>query len=279
MLPRIVDGASRVLGIVGDPIAQVRSPPLWSALFRHNGMNAICVPFHIFAPALPAFVDGLRGVENLIGLLVTIPHKTAAARIADELTPRARKIGTSNLLRPMPDRKWEGDNLDGLGFTRALAAAGQRIAGRRALVVGAGGVGSAIAFALAEEGAAHVAIFDVDADRAGDLSRRIETDGGVGSSVVPPKAAGFDLVVNATPLGMKPGDNMPIDLTGLAPGSLVGDVVISETPTPLLRAAQTLGCHVQPGAAMTDHQVAAMAEFLGLSGGDWSVAAIQAALA
>ena len=277
MLPPIVDGATRLLGIAGDPIAQVRSPPMWSALFRYNNMNAVCVPFHVRPPDLAGFLAGLRAAENVIGLLVTIPHKIAAAKLAGVLTDRARKVGTANILRPLPEGRWEADTLDGLGFVRALEADKQTIAGRRALVVGAGGVGSAIAFALAEAGASSVAISDIDAARAKALTQRIAVMTGVSSAVAPARAEGFDLIVNASPLGMRAEDPLPLDLTGLTPETIVGDVVIGRELTPILKAARDRGCHVQLGAAMTDNQVAAMADFLGLTSGDWSVAAIRAA--
>jgi shikimate dehydrogenase len=279
VLPRIVDGATRLLGIVGDPVAQVRSPPLWSALFRYNKINAICVPFHVHPPEFSRFVDGLRTAHNLLGLFVTIPHKLAAARHADVLTPRARKVGTANLLRPLPDGGWEGDMVDGFGFVSALRAGGQRIEGRRAIVVGAGGVGSAIAFALAEAGVASVAVADIDAERAEALSFRITQLAGVKSFVSKAQAEGFDLIVNASPLGMRAEDPLPVDLSGLTADAIVGDVVISQELTPLLRAARSRGCHVQEGSEMTDHQGAAMAEFVGLKTGDWSPEAIRAAMA
>ncbi len=277
MLPRIVDGATKLLGIVGDPVAQVRSPPLWSALFRYNKINAICVPFHVVPADLAGFLNGLRAAGNVIGLYVTIPHKPEAARLAAALTPRARMIGAANLLRPLTQGGWEGDMLDGVGFVRALRAGGQRIEGRCALVVGAGGAGSAIAFALAEAGVTSIAIADIDTSRAEALSRRIEAMAGVPSRVGPAKAEGFDLIVNASPMGMRADDPMPLDLHGLRACSIVGDVVVSAMSTPLLNTARALGCHVQPGAAMTDHQGAAMAEFLGLQIGDWSPEAIRAA--
>ena len=274
----MIEGGTRILGIVGDPVAQVRSPPLWGALFRYNNVNAVCVPFHVPPSGLAQFVAGFRAVENAIGLLVTVPHKIVAARLAGALTDRARKVGTANILRPLPDGRWEGDTLDGLGFVRALEAGGHRVSGRRALVVGAGGVGSAIAFALAEAGAARVALADIDAERARALSQRIMVLTGVASSVVPATGAGFDLIVNASPLGMRDGDAMPVDLTGVTAEAIVGDVVISRELTPVLKAAREIGCPVQPGAAMTDHQVAAMADFLELTAGEWGVAAVRAAM-
>ena len=252
---------------------------LWSALFRYNNINAICVPFHVRSADLARFVSGLRTAENVLGLFVTIPHKIAAAALADTLTPRARNIGGANLLRPRPGGGWDGDMLDGLGFVQALLAAGQTVEARRALVVGAGGVGRAIAFALAEAGAASVAVADIEAGRADALSRRLVALSGVPSVVSPARAEGFDLIVNASPMGMRPGDPLPLDLTGLTAAAIVGDVVISAELTPILSAAQALGCHVQPGSAMTDHQGAAMADFLGLESGDWTPAAIRGAMA
>jgi shikimate dehydrogenase len=274
----LITGATRLLGIVGDPIAQVRSPPLWTALFRRNGIDAVCVPFHVHPPALPGFIDGLGAARNLIGLIVTVPHKAAAAAHAGSLTARAKMVGTANLLRPLPGGGWEGDILDGEGFVGALRADNQTIAGRKALVVGAGGVGSAIAFALAEAGVASLALADIDAARAGALASRITSQTSVSTGVAAARAAGFDLVVNASPIGMRPDDPMPIDLTGLSPSAIVADVVIKEGLTPVLSAARQKGCHVQRGAAMTDHQIAGMAAFLGLDQGDWSPEAIAAAI-
>lgn len=274
----LITGATRLLGIVGDPIAQVRSPPLWTALFKRNGIDAVCVPFHVQPPALAGFIDGLGVARNLIGLIVTVPHKAAAAAHAGTLTARARMVGTANLLRPLPGGGWEGDILDGEGFVRALRADQQTIAGRKALVVGAGGVGSAIAFALAEANVASLAIADIDAARAGALAGRITKLTRVPAGVAAARAEGFDLVVNASPIGMRADDPMPIDLTGLTAPAIVADVVIKDGLTPVLTEARRAGCHIQRGAAMTDHQIAGMAAFLGLEHGDWSPEAIAAAI-
>ncbi len=273
-----LDGALRVLPIVGDPVAQVRSPAVWNALFPRNGIHAMCVPFHVKPDDLTGFIRGLRAAVNVLGLIVTIPHKAAAAVAAGTLTERARKVGTANLLRPIAGGRWEGDILDGEGFVRALAADGRSPNGLRALVAGAGGVGSAIAFALAEAGAARVDIADIDAARATALTQRLALLARVPASVVAAKGAGYDLIVNASPLGMRADDPMPIDLSGLTGREIVGDVVISAVDTPVLAAAKALGCHTQPGSAMTDHQIAGMAAFMGLTTGDWSPEAVRAAI-
>ena len=272
MMDKIVDGSTQILGIVGDPIRQVRAPEVWSALFRTNGFNAICVPLHVKPSELEAFLAGLRTVQNLIGLIVTIPHKPAAARLADALTERARRVQSVNLMRREAEGRWTGDIVDGVGFVQGLKSSGQRLEGRRALVVGSGGVGNAIAFAIAEAGAASVRVADIVADRASNLARRLEA-AGTPSGTAPASAAGFDLVVNASPIGMKADDPLPVDCTELASDALVGDVVVHPQITPLLAEARRRGCHVQPGTVMMDHQLTAMAEFLGFPDGDYSPAA------
>ena len=272
-MQKIVDGATQLLPIVGDPIRQVRSPEVLSALFRLNGFNAVCVPAHVAPPDLPKFVAGLRIVRNVMGFIATIPHKQAVIALLDGLTPRSRRVGSANVVRREADGSWTGDIVDGLGFVKGLIRSGQRIEGRRALVVGSGGVGNAIAFAIAEAGAASVHVADVLAERAVDLARRLEASG-TPSGVAPAAAKGFDLVVNASPLGMKAGDPIPIDCAGLSGDAIVGDVVVEPQITPLLAAARERGCHVQPGTVMMDNQLAAMREFFGFPEGDYSPEAI-----
>lgn len=274
---KIVDGATGVFGIVGDPITQVRAPEVWSALFRANGVNALCVPFHVSPDGLPTFLAGLHSVQNLLGLIVTIPHKPAAARYAARLTERARKVGSANLMRRERDGGWTGDIVDGIGLVGGLLAAGQRVAGRRALVVGSGGVGRAIAFAIAEFGAASVHVYDVIPARADDLAAALAASGTV-SGIAPPAASSFDLVVNASPLGMKPNDPVPIDPAGLDRNAIAADVVVHPPMTPWLTAAAACGCHVQPGTVMMDHQLVAMQTFLGFENGDYTPAAVRRVL-
>lgn len=272
-MQKIVDGSTQMLGIVGDPIRQVRAPEIWSALFRANGFNAICVPFHVKPAELEAFLAGLRTVQNLMGLIVTIPHKPAAVHHVDALTDRAQRVQSVNLMRRDADGRWTGDIVDGVGFVKGLLSSGQRVEGRRALVVGSGGVGTAIAFAIAEAKAASVHVADIAADRANNLARRLEA-AGTPSGTATASAKGFDLVVNASPIGMKADDPLPIDCTDLASDALVGDVVVHPQITPLLAEARRRGCHVQSGTVMMDHQLTAMGEFLGFPDGDYSPEAV-----
>jgi shikimate dehydrogenase len=271
--PLVVNGSTRLLGVVGDPIAQVRAPGVWSALFRHNGINALCVPMHVRPPALTTFVSGIRTLGNLQGLIVTIPHKPAVLALVDEVTPRAKQVGVANSIAVLADGRTRADTFDGFGMVAGLRAAGQDLAGRRALVVGSGGVGASIAFALAEAGASSLAISDIAAERAQALVARLK-QAGFQADVGPADPGGFNLVINATPVGMQPTDPLPMDCTRLEPAAIVVDVVISPGLTPFLTAARERGCFVQPGSVMTDYMITAMAEFFGFTSGDFSAATI-----
>jgi len=270
------DGSTRLLGVVGDPITQVRAPGVWSALFQHNAINAVCVPMHAAPEDLATFFSGVRRLRNLQGLIVTIPHKPVIARLVDALNPRARLSGVANAVAIDGDGRTVGDTFDGVGFVAGLRAAGQDLGGRRALIVGSGGVGASIAFGVADAGAREVHVADLSAERARALADRLE-HGGFASAVASGDPTGFDLIVNATPMGMRPHDTLPLDPARLEPTAIVVDVVIQPGPTPLLVAARERGCFVQGGSVMTDHMIGAMAEFFGFPAApeaDWSAVTI-----
>lgn len=265
----VVDGATRTLGIVGHPIAQVRAPEVWTGLFQLHGVNMVCVPFHILPADLPIFFAGMRCMRNLAGMIVTIPHKPASVDLVDELTERARVVRSVNFIAARPDGRWLGDIVDGVGFLENLKANGVDPRGRRALLVGAGGVGTAIAFALAEGGVSELVLYDSDTARSESLAERLAILGRPARAGAP-DPDGFDLVVNASPVGMKEDDPLPIDATRIQPGSVVADVIVHETK--LLRQAAAIGCKTIDGAGMMDHQLAAMARHIGLGDHDFSAA-------
>lgn len=264
-----IDGSTRLLAVLGDPIAQVGAPAAWTGLFARQGINAVGVPLHVSADALPAMFNGLRELRNLVGLIVTIPHKPAMLDLVDEASARARQVGAVNVVVFRADGAAVGDILDGVGFVNGLHARGQSLDGRRALVVGAGGVGSAIAFALADAGVQAVRVNDALPERAARLAARLRA-ANVDARAAGPDPAGFDLVVNASPMGMRPDDPLPVDCARLDPSAVVADVVLHATLTPFLVAARQRGCYVQPGTHMMNYQIAHMAAFFGLPDGDWS---------
>jgi shikimate dehydrogenase len=274
----VVNGSTRLLGVVGDPIAQVRAPAVWTALFQRNGVNAVGVPLRVRPPDLERCFDGIRAVRNFHGLIITIPHKPAMLRLVDDATDRAHQVGAVNVIRIGEDGRTFGDILDGEGLVSGLRAAGQRIAGRRALVVGSGGVGSAIAFAVAGAGVRDVAVSDVVPDRALQLASRLAA-AGYTARVSAPVAEEFDLVINASPAGMQPDDPVAVDCARLHSDAIVVDVVIRAGLTPLLGVARERGCFVQPGSVMSDQQVTRMVEFFGFPAGNWSPETIAQVMA
>jgi len=210
------------------------------------------------------FLRPLFRLENVHGALVTMPHKVTTAALLDEVTPTVRVAGACNAIVKRPDGSLAGDMFDGEGFVRGVLRKGRALAGARALVVGAGGVGSAIAASLAAAHVAALALFDTRADAAEQLAHRLrehypQLDVRTGSN--DPK--GYDIVVNATPLGMNAGDPLPFDAESLTPGTLVGEVVMKEEYTPLLRAAAARGCPVQVGTDMLYEMIPAYLEFFG----------------
>jgi shikimate dehydrogenase len=268
----IVDGGTRLLGIVGHPIAQVRAPAVWSALFRRYGLNMVCVPFHVVPENLAAFFAGMRSMQNLIGMIVTIPHKPACVGLVDALTERAALVRSVNFIAIGTDGRWTGDIVDGLGFVADLNARGVDLTGKRTLLVGAGGVGTAIAFALADAGVGEIVVHDQDAARSEGLAQRLAAAGRTVRTGAP-DPAGFDLVVNATPMGMRADDPLPVDAGRIARGAVVADVVVHETE--LLRRAAARGCRTIDGTGMMEQQLAMMAGALGLGDLDFSAGTVR----
>jgi shikimate dehydrogenase len=259
MLPDL-SGATRIHLIVGDPVVQTKSPAGLTAEFAARGVDAVCVPMQVAAADIEAFLAVAKRVQNVDGIVVTVPHKLAATRHCDVLSERSRALGAVNAMRRGADGRWSGDMTDGVALVAALRTAGCAPNGRRALVVGAGGAGSAVVLALAEAGA-RAAVHDIDAVRRDDLVRRLAA-WKIAASADP---AGCDLVVNATPLGMAPGDDLPVDVTRLGRGVVAADLVTRPAVTPFLTAARERGAQIVTGADMFAPQAAILADFL-LSG-------------
>lgn len=260
-----ISGASAIYLMLADPIGQVRSPVLINEMFTREGIDAIMVPLNVAADGIDVFWAGLKQLKNVRGLIVSVPFKAAARRLSDHAGPHAALIGTANAVRREADGTFTCENFDGLGFAAALKKGGHAITGRRALLAGAGGAGSAVAFALASEGAAAITIADAAPGRAAALAASIaRAFPKVQASAGTADPTGHDLIVNATPMGMKPDDSFPITVENLTPAMTVMDIVMKPRETPLLARAHALGCPVQYGAAMTDSQMDLWIDFLNL---------------
>ncbi|WP_155370890.1 shikimate dehydrogenase family protein [Catellatospora vulcania] len=262
--PPPISGTTRLYAVLGDPIAQVQAPTLVNELFQAAGRDAALVPMHVTPEGLAEALAGLARLANLDGLLVTVPHKAAVARLASAVSPTVAITGTANALRRQPGGGWYAANFDGDGFIRGLRAQGHEPAGRTIALIGAGGAGSAIAAALLDAGADRLTLTDTNPARARDLASRLaDSRPGRVHTTVTPALADADVAVNATPLGMAPGDPLPFAPHELPPGALVADIVMHPADTPLLRAAAALGHRVHQGHHMLRHQLDAYRDFFG----------------
>jgi len=257
-----ITGATRLYAILGDPIAQVKSPTLFTERFAQAGMNAVMVPMHVppdrFDQAMPA----LMALGNVDGLVATVPYKARAAAYATRLGTTASCIGAVNALRREADGSWTGDMFDGVGFVRGAQSKGLELRGRDVALFGAGGAGSAIGCELAAAGAASIAIVDPQGDRADALAERLQRtfpDVRIAAAATMPASA--TMIVNASTIGMREGDGLPADLGALDRGTLVGDVINADAPSPMIRHAIAHGCPYVTGREMFEGQADALMAF------------------
>ncbi len=260
----MLSGKTTLIAHLGYPTEAFKAPLIYNPWFEKHGVDAIVVPMGVKAEDYTLSLRQIFKFSNVRGALVTMPHKVTTIGLADEVSVTARIAGAANALLKRADGTLLADQFDGAGFARGIARKGFRIQGSRILVIGAGGVGSPIAASLAADGAASISLFDVNAVSAVELASRLKTyypDMEVNVSSNDPE--GFDLVVNATPLGMNPGDPLPFDVTRLAPSTFVGEVVMKQEITPMLKAAIARGCKVQVGTDMLFEMIPAYLEFFG----------------
>lgn len=260
----MISGTTRILVIVGDPIAKVRSPETFARVFADHGIDAVMIPVEVAPADLRAAIDGLKRWTNLAGIVVTMPHKEAMLGLADEVFETGRLVGAVNALRPTAGGWWQADMFDGIGFVGGLEAQGLSARGRHVALLGAGGAGAAIAVGLARSGAASMAVHDLDVPKAERLVAALRRAcPALEARVAPPDLARDDLLVNATPLGMNPDDPLPWDLAGLRPGTIVGDVTTKPDTPPFIAAAERGGAPVVRGRDMHEGQIRALCAFFG----------------
>lgn len=257
-----IDGASRIHFIVGDPIAQVKSPAGVSQALQAAGLNALCIPAHVAPQHLAEWTAGVSQSQNVDGIIVTVPHKFAFFDLCATTSERGAFLRSVNTLRRNPDGRWHGDMFDGMGYVQALALKGCRLQGQKALLVGAGGAGSAIAYALATGGVHELALHDADTVRRDSLVQRLHSLGQCRVVAGSDDPSGFDLVINATPMGMKAGDPSPVDVSRLTPNMVVGCVITAPAVPPLIEAARAQGCITVTGADMFAQVKGLMVQFL-----------------
>jgi len=259
-----IRGSTALIAHLGYPTHTFKAPMIYNPYFESAGVDAVVVPMGCQAEHYPAFLRSVFTLTNIRGALITMPHKVTTVALLDDATPTVKIAGSCNAVR-RKDGRLQGDLFDGEGFVRGLRRKGFKVDGARALVVGCGGVGSAIAASLASAGVGALSLFDARPESATGLRERLIShyralEVKTGSN----DPSGHDLVVNATPLGMNDGDPLPVDVSRLGPQTFVGEVVMKQEMTAFLRAVQARGCRFQVGTDMLFEQIPAYLEFFGL---------------
>jgi shikimate 5-dehydrogenase len=260
----MINGRTELIAHLGYPTESFTAPMIYNPWFVSRGINAVVVPMGVRAEDYPAFLHQLFRLSNVRGALVTMPHKVATVGLLDAAAVAVQVAGSCNAILRRPDGSLSGDLFDGIGFVRGAKRKGFDFVGADCLIVGTGGVGSAIAAAIAAEAPGSIALFDIDAAAAEHLAARLRRSfPGLVVDLRDNDPAGYRVVVNATPLGMSAGDPLPFDPWRLDCDAFVGDVVLTATPTPLLKAAARRGCQYQVGTDMLFEQIPAYLEFFG----------------
>jgi shikimate dehydrogenase len=261
-----ITGRTGVIAHIGYPTHSFKAPLIYNPYFAEAGIDQVVVPMACQATHFEPVLRAVFALENVSGALITMPHKVSVVSLLDVASTAVRISGACNAVRRLPDGRLAGDMFDGEGFVRGLRHKGVALDGARVFIAGAGGVGSAIAAAFAAARAARITLFDVRADVARSLAERLREHhpGTEVSCTTAPDPWGHGIAVNATPLGMEPGDPLPMDVDRLAPGTVVGEVVMRERMTAFLRAAAERGCLCQVGTDMLFEQIPAYLEFFGL---------------
>lgn len=244
-----LNGSTRLYFVVGHPIVQVKSPQGVTSELLKKGLNAIVAPADVAPEHFSNFVQQNLYLNNTDGLIVTVPHKIAALNCCQKLTERAQFIGAVNTIRRC-EQGWEGDMLDGKGMVQAICNQSIELKNKRVILAGAGGAGKAIAYELLLSGVAELAIFDLDQNRQEQLVTQLQQLGKGNVVAHNNDPTGFDVAVNATPMGMNGDPSAAFQLDKLTGDMSVADVVTSPENTPFIQHSIGMGCSVVKGTDM-----------------------------
>jgi len=212
----MISGKTTLIAHLGYPTFAFKAPLIYNPWFEKNGIDAVVVPMGVQTPDYPDFFRALFTLTNIRGALVTMPHKVTTIELVDELTPTARVAGAANGVLRRDDGTLVGDQFDGAGFVRGVERKGFALQGKKALVVGNGGVGSPIAASLAAAGVGSMTLFDPNAAASEPAAwlatlERLVTEKGVASEEMLGRyREAWDRAADRTPHGtaieLTPGD-------------------------------------------------------------------------
>ena len=262
-MPLKITGKTRIFMTVGYPISQVKSPGDITECFQRRNVDAVHIPLEVQPNGINKFIAGVTAYSNVDGLIMTIPYKFEGAKLCSSLSPRAAILNAANLLRRTNNGEWHGDMTDGIGFCNAMEATGTEIEGSRALLIGAGGAGSAIALELLERGASQLHIFDIKQSRATDIAKLLNANfPHIVHVTTSPNPSEFNIIAHASPTGMNEEDPLPLKESNLTSSMHVGDVVTAPPVTSLIRVARERGCNTHTGIEMWEAQQNVAVDFL-----------------
>lgn len=256
------DTKTRLVGVIGWPIEHSLSPAMQNAALREMGLNWVYVAFAVEPQRVGEAVAGVRGL-GLVGLNVTIPHKSAVLEHLDEIDDAVEALGVANTIVRGEDGRLIGHNTDGPGFLRSLTEHGHEVAGKAVTLLGAGGSARSVGYACARDGASRMAIVNRTVERAESVAELVREKAGLADvEAVPLDATAeeavsdADVIVDCTSVGMYPEHEVDPVVPGawLRPGQVVADLTYNPLDTVLLKAAREAGADTVDGAGMLVHQ-------------------------
>ena len=262
-----ISGTTKLFVIFAHPAQQVRAPTLFNKKFEELRIDSVMIPIDVPPSHLKDCVYSMRGIKNLRGGVVTIPHKVEIAKLCDKLGVGGKATGAVNAIRFEEDGILHGDNFDGIGFVAGLKDYGHLLKDKKILIVGAGGASRALAVELISEPIKSLNITNRSFEKAKKVVQTIKSVRQTNKINAIEKKhidyAEYDFVINATSLGMKSDDSLPFPIISLRPDCVVCDIIMKPQETKLLSAAKRSGIKVHYGKHMLDYQVSFIADFLG----------------
>ena len=262
-------GTTKIYGCIADPIDHVKAPTIFTSIFKEKKIDAVMVPIHINKDNLPNVITSLKKIKNFEGMTVTIPHKTSITNLCDHLEQDAQFTQSVNWIKFDKDRKLIGNNFDGQGFVAGFLGQNFLIKNKNVCIYGAGGAAVSIACSLAKQKIKSLQIINRNFAKANELIKKIKViDKNLFVKATEYKDDNllndYDIIINATSLGLHKDDKPPFDVSNTSPNSVIADIIMQPLETELLKKAKNLGRPVHYGKYMIESQIDLVGNFLDL---------------
>ncbi|RCW49392.1 shikimate dehydrogenase [Paenibacillus prosopidis] len=259
-----IDSNTVLFGVIGNPIRHSKSPIMMNRAFKETGINGVYAAFHVTSDRVADFAAGVRAM-GIRGVNVTIPHKLDIMSVLDDIDAGAQVIGAVNTI-VNENGRLIGYNTDGIGYVRSLKEEVEpELAGKRIVVIGAGGAARGIVYALSNENPAHITIANRSLERAKELTDAFQDKcdiQAIPDDQLQAACQQADIIINTTSVGMFPNtDDTPVDAAWLKPGAVASDLIYNPIKTKFLQEAERHGCRTHGGLGMFIYQGAYAFEY------------------